>query len=82
VFPAKSLFVAIVYAKCMEKYFGVDFYTALDDGDLLTDDKYFTIYSKNKQLYDEILNKINKSDILSYKSTQKTQEYFRKEFLI
>ena len=29
-FPAKSYFVAIIYAKCLEKYFNEDFYESLN----------------------------------------------------
>ena len=69
IFPAKSIFVAIVYARCMEKYFDVDFYSALDDEQLLINDKYFTVYSRNKQLYDEVVRQIGKDNILNYRST-------------
>ena len=66
----------------METYFGVDFYSALDDNQLLINDKYFTVYSQNKQLYDEVIEQIGKDDILNYRSTSKTVEYFKKEFLV
>lgn len=81
IYPAKSYFVAIVYAKCLEKYFGKDFYQALDDEELLPDDKYFLPYSKSKHIYDQILTQLQ-DDILSYKHTEKTVQYFKKEFLI
>lgn len=78
--PAKSYFVAIVYAKCLEKYFGEEFYTALNYKDLLPDDKWFKPYSESKEIYDSILNEIG--DVFSYISIDKTLSYFKKEFLI
>ena len=74
------MFVAIVYAKCLEKYFAQDFYKSLDDPELLVDDKYFVQYSKDLETYDSILDNIG--DILSYKSVEKTVKYFKKEFLV
>ena len=80
VYPAKSYFVAIVYAKCLEKYFNIPFYESLDYEDLLFDDKYFVKYSDNNDVYDKIIEKIG--DIWQYKSIDKTVEYFKKEFLL
>lgn len=40
IYPAKSYFVAIVYAKCLEKYFGGSFFEYLNDPELLPDDTY------------------------------------------
>jgi len=80
VYPAKSYFVAIVYAKCLEKYFSIPFYESLDYEDLLFDDKYFVKYSDNNDVYDKIIEKIG--DIWQYKSIDKTVEYFKKEFLL
>lgn len=82
VYPAKTIFVAIVYAKCLEEFFKVPFYEALDDDDLLPDDKYFKDYkySKYKKEYDKILLKIG--NIWQYDSILKTINYFKKEFLI
>lgn len=80
VFPAKSYFVAIVYAKCLEKYFNEPFYESLNDIELLPDDKYFVLYEDDKQTYDNILKRIN--NIWEYKSIIKTVNYFKKEFII
>lgn len=82
VYPAKTVFVAIIYAKCLEEFFKVPFYEALDDDDLLPDDKYFKDYkySKYKKEYDKILLKIG--NIWQYDSILKTIDYFKKEFLI
>lgn len=78
-FPAKSYFVAIIYAKCLEKYFNEDFYESLNDIELLPDDKYFIPYGKDKQTYDNILKIID--NIWEYDSINKTHEYFKKEFI-
>lgn len=80
VYPAKSYFVAIVYAKCLEKYFNIPFYEALDYKDLLFDDKFFIPYSKDKETYDIILGKIG--DIFQYTSIDKTVNYFKQEFIV
>lgn len=80
VYPAKSYYVAIVYAKCMEKYFGIDFLSALNDKDLLPDDKYFVPYECDKLTYNCILEEIG--DILECPGVGKTVGYFKKEFLI
>lgn len=82
VYPAKTIFVAIIYAKCLEEFFKVPFYEALDDDDLLPDDKYFKDYkySKYKKEYDKIILKIG--NIWQYDSILKTIDYFKKEFLI
>lgn len=80
IYPAKSYFVAIVYAKCLEKYFGGSFFEYLNDPELLPDDIYFKIYSQNKSTYDNIINRIG--NIWQYPSICKTVNYFKKEFLI
>ena len=82
IYPAKSFFVAIVYAACFEKFFNEDFYKMLNDDELLPDDKYFVPYHKAKETYDNIFSVINCNEVLSYVSTQKTVEYFKKEFLL
>lgn len=80
IYPAKSYFVAIIYAKCLEKYFNIDFYESLNDKELLPDDCYFTIYNDSKDIYDNVIENIG--DIWQYNSINKTVEYFKKEFLI
>lgn len=81
-YPAKSYFVAIVYAYLLEKYFNVPFKEALSQKDLLLDDYNFVPYQKNKPVYDAILSKITLTDIDVLPSTQKTYQYFKEEFLI
>lgn len=80
IFPAKSYFVAIVYAKGLEKYFGEDFYKVLDSKDLLPDDKYFKPYSEDIETYDYILNHIG--NVWESKAISKTLDYFKREFLV
>ncbi len=80
IYPAKSYFVAIVYAKCLEKYFKQDFYQSLDDIELLPDDPSFIPYNMSKEVYDLVLQEIG--DIWKYKSIEKTVDYFKQEFLI
>lgn len=82
IYPAKSYFVAIVYAKCLEKYFNEQFYNALNYNDLLPDDSYFVTYEENKQVYDIILKRLDLDNILELESTKKTIAYFKQEFLI
>ncbi len=81
IYPAKSYFVAIVYAKMLEKHFGIDFLEALDEDDLLPDDKWFKPYHESKEIYDTILDRLP-GNILDMPSTEKTKAYFREEFLI
>ena len=80
IYPAKSFFVAIIYAKNIEKIFGQNFYDVLNDKDLLPDDLYFKTYSEAQYIYDSVLNKIE--DIWNYKSINTTLKYFYQEFLI
>ena len=81
IYPAKSYFVAIVYAKMLEKHFGIDILKALDEGDLLPDDVWFKPYHESKEIYDTILDRLP-GNILDMPSTEKTKAYFREEFLI
>lgn len=81
IYPTKSYFVALVYAYCMEKYFGIDFYEALSSEDLLVEDKYFIPYNYlTKIIYNNVLSRIDLSK--EYLSMQKTMQYFRQEFLV
>ena len=82
IYPAKSYFVALVYAACFVEFFDEKFYQMLDDPELLTQDMYFIPYHRKKDIYDKILNIIQPSSILSYQSTQKTVIYFKQEFAL
>ena len=81
IYPAKSYFVAIVYAKMLEQYFNISFYEALNQDDLLVDDRFYCPYRFRKEIYDEVLQELPK-DFLTLESTKKTIVYFKEEFLI
>ena len=81
IYPAKSYFVAIVYAKMLEQYFNISFYEALNQDDLLVDDRFYCPYRFRKEIYDEVLQELPK-DFLTLESTKKTIAYFKEEFLI
>lgn len=82
VYPAKSYYVAIVYAYLLSKYFGEDFKTALDYDDLLNhDDRYFVRYSDDKQTYNLILRRVFDNLVQRKYDISKTEQYFKKEFL-
>ena len=80
IYPAKSYFVALVYAKMLEKHFGVDFYTALEDKELLPDDIFFVTYNNNREIYDSVLKTIGNP--LDYEAAENTKKYFYQEFMI
>ena len=80
VYPAKSYFVAIVYAACLVRWFNIDFMQSLDDPELLPDDRYYLPYSQAKDIYQSVLDNIG--DIWQYPSINKTVEYFKKEFMV
>ena len=80
IYPAKSYFVAIVYAKLLEEHFNENFYDCLNYKELLPDDYFFVPYNRNRNVYNAVLSKIG--DPLEYKAAEKTKEYFYQEFLI
>ena len=80
IYPAKSYFVAIVYAKLLECYFNENFYDCLNDKELLPDDYFFVPYNRNRNVYNAVLSRIG--DPLEYKAAEKSKEYFYQEFLI
>lgn len=53
--PSKSRVVAILYARLLEQVYGIDFYEALNDPELLPDDSFFLPYEKDKEGYDLLL---------------------------
>ena len=81
IYPAKSYFVAIVYARMLELCFNIPFYTALDTSDLLIEDNYFKPYTKDKTTYDSIINEVG-THIEKYEASRKTIAYFKEEFLV
>ena len=80
IYPAKSYFVGIVYAKLLEKYFEADFYESLSDSELLPDDSFFVSYNNSRNVYDAVLKRIGNP--LDYPAADKTKEYFYQEFLV
>ena len=80
IYPAKSYFVAIVYAKLLEKYFEADFYESLSNNELLPDDSFFVSYNNSRNVYDAVLKRIGNP--LDYAAADKTKEYFYQEFLV
>lgn len=78
--PYKSYFVAIVYARCMEKYFGKSFWECLDDRELLIEDNYYERYTSNPEVYHKIVDLV--PDIWQYDSIKPTVDYFKQEFLV
>jgi hypothetical protein len=88
IYPAKSYFVAIIYAYLMTQYFNEDFYDILSNQNLLPDDIYFIPYGTNPyttHIYDEVLKDIcpnGLDDIMTYSSIEKTKNYFLQEFLL
>lgn len=56
IYPAKSYAVAIIYAYLLARHYGEDFYTVLNDPQLLYgNDPYFVPYQKDPATYDAIL---------------------------
>ena len=80
IYPAKSYFVAIVYAKLLEKYFEADFYECLNDSELLPDDSFFVPYDNSRNVYDAAIKRIGNP--LDYAAADKTKEYFYQEYLV
>lgn len=80
IYPAKSYFVAIVYAYCMNKWFNIDIYEALNFDDLLPDDMCFVPYYKDTETYSKVIDNIG--EIWYYSSIQKTVDFFKREYLI
>lgn len=87
VYPQKSYAVALVYAKLLEKYFGEPFYDALNHPSLLLGDKFFVPYSKNPDLYNRVIAKMDEQKLWDFENNtldtvQATVNYFKKEFLL
>jgi hypothetical protein len=83
IYPSKSYVVAICYAKWLSKEFGEQFYSVLDDPDLLYgNDPYFLPYSESKEIYNEIIKQVG----LGFDETQgiipDIRKYFEEECLL
>ena len=80
IYPAKSYFVALVYAYCIQQVTANVSYTkALDWDGLLIGDRFFKPYSEAKHIYDAIIEQIGCP--LNYKAAEKTVDYFKAEFI-
>ena len=79
IYPAKSYFVAICYAKWIAKDFKEDFYTVLDDNDLIPKDPYFRRYSQDKETYDAILKRLEFNEDRGM--CPDVREYYQEEML-
>jgi len=86
-YPGKSYMIAIQYAAWIQDHFGGELVDLLDSPFLLPDDPYFVRYSESKEIYDKILNFVDKygqgvniPENLPY--LQKTYEYFLQEFML
>lgn len=83
IYPAKSYMVAICYAKWLSEIYGDDFYSYLDDADLLyNNDPYFVPYSRDQESYDEIIKIIGKDFDQQSGMVPDVREYFEKEFFL
>ena len=81
IYPAKSYFVALIYARLLHEHFGIPFLEALDTDDLLPDDPAFVPYREKTDLYTSILRELpDKFWLLP--SAAATVNYFKEEFLI
>jgi hypothetical protein len=81
VYPAKSYVVGICYAKWLNQYFAEDFYTALNDKDLLFgNDPYFVPYEEDKDTYNAILNTVGFDFDEESGIVPDVKEYFKQEF--
>jgi hypothetical protein len=81
IFPSKLYLAAIVYAKVLSDWSGLDFYDILSDRNLLENDKDWKSYLEDKDTYDQILSSINLDTIYSLEGMPKySVEYCKKEF--
>ena len=83
IYPAKSYAVGICYAKWVSDYFGVDFYEALNDPDLLyNNDPYYVPYNTGKEIYDKIIEQVTLSFDEEKGMVPDMKQYFIEEFII
>lgn len=79
--PFKSVYSTIIYARCMERYFNINFYEALSDPELMYDDNWYMGYIDYPTMYDKIIEQV--PDIWKYKeSISESVRYFKREFLV
>lgn len=84
-FPAKSINVAVIYARLLEKHFRGRTEEYLEDADLFHGhDKYYRPFSGYSQEYKAMLDVITLDSIATNQnpSVAKTINYFNQEFMI
>lgn len=85
IYPAKSYFVAVLYAKLLVEHFNADFYEVLDDPELLYgNDPHFIPYTEARPVYDTVLSKIGGIEKIDLTKGQcpDVHQYFLEEFLV
>jgi hypothetical protein len=83
VYPSKSYAVGICYAKWLQRHFGVGFYKALNDPNLLYgNDPYFVTYDEDRETYDNIIRQVSLSFDESKGMVPDMKQYFNEEFMI
>jgi len=82
VYPAKSYVVGICYARWITENFNEEFYTVLDDRNLLFgNDPYFKPYSDAPAVYDAILARIGGQKFDEMRGiVPDVRRYFNEEF--
>ena len=82
-FPGAARAVAICSAYLVSRFFGEDFYSTLDDPNLMNgNDKYFKPYSEDKAIYDEIIAKMPKElDFSNYRMSL-TERFITQEYMM
>lgn len=80
IYPAKSYFVAICYASWISKDFNEDFYELLNDPMLLSgNDPYFVTYENDKEIYDQLISRIEINNIEMTGMVPDVKEYYDAE---
>jgi len=84
IYPAKSYFVGLVYARLLRDCFFEDPYACLDDPGLLhNNDPYFRPYSEAKAIYDTVLEAMNGWNFdLTVGEIPDVKSYFDQEFML
>ncbi len=83
IYPAKSYFVAIVYARLLRDNFMEDAYDVLDDPMLLFgNDPYFRTYGEAKAIYDSVLDQTSWDFDLTLGEIPDVKSYFDEEFML
>lgn len=83
IYPAKSYFVAMVYARLLMDHFGENPIAALCDSQLLYgNDPYFLEYGRDPQIYDALIKKFGWDFDLTLGEIPDVESYFRAEFML